>query len=97
MQLDDLGAVEVRRCQLGEAHHQHGTDREVGSDDAVAAAELRPEGLDVGVGETRRANNRVHAMHRQPRHGDPRRVGVGEIDDDLAAGIGQRSQVAGDR
>ena len=36
VQLDDLGGLEERRGQLGEAHHQHGADGEVGGDHAVA-------------------------------------------------------------
>ena len=32
MQLDDLGALVERGCLLGEAHHEHGTNGEVGSD-----------------------------------------------------------------
>ena len=43
VQLDDLGRVEVGRGQLGEAHHQHGTDGEVGGDHAVAQGERVPE------------------------------------------------------
>ena len=35
VQLDDLGGLEVRRRDLGEAHHQHRADGEVGGDDAV--------------------------------------------------------------
>ena len=33
VQLDDLGRLEVRRGQLGEAHHEHRADGEVGRDD----------------------------------------------------------------
>ena len=40
VQLDDLGRLEVGRRHLGEAHHQHGADGEVGGHDAVALGEL---------------------------------------------------------
>ena len=52
VQLDDLGGVEVRRGELGEAHHQHGRDREVGRHDAVRAA-----GAEL-LGERRRGRRR---------------------------------------
>ena len=37
VQLDDLGLVHVLRGLRGEAHHQHGADREVGGDQHVRA------------------------------------------------------------
>ena len=54
-----------------------------------------PEAFDVGVGEARRADDGVHAVHCQPWHGDARGVSDGEVDDHLATCIGQRPQVAG--
>ena len=39
VQLDDLGRLEPRRGELGEAHHEHGADGEVGRDEAVALGE----------------------------------------------------------
>ena len=38
VELDDLGGLEPRCGQLGEAHHQHRADREVGRDHRVGAA-----------------------------------------------------------
>jgi hypothetical protein len=97
VQFDDLGAVEVRSSHLGEAHHQHRADREVRHDHAVAAAELGAKPVDVGVVETGRAYDRVHAVHRQPWDGHASGVGHGEVDDHLATGVGQRSQITGHR
>src|SRR5205823_14152944 len=35
VELDDLGRLEVGRCDLGESHHQDGADGEVRRDQAV--------------------------------------------------------------
>ena len=50
----------------------------------------RAEVGEVGVAEARRADDRVHAVHRQPRQRHACRGGDGEVDDDLAAGVGER-------
>src|SRR4051794_21415838 len=95
MELDDLGTVEVRRSNLGEAHHQHRADREVRHDRTVAAAELGAEHGNVVVRQASRADNRVHAVHSQPGHGDACGLRHGEVDDDIATGVGQRAQITG--
>jgi hypothetical protein len=99
VQLDDLGRVEVRRGDLGQAHHHHRGQREVRRDDAVrpAPAELLGEQGEVVVRKTGGADDRVDPVHRQPRNGGPRRVGDGEVDDHLGGGVGERLGLAGDR
>ena len=99
VQLDDLGRLEERRGHLGEAHHQHRRDGEVRGDHAVrrSVAERRAERLDIGVVEPGRADHGVHAVHRQPRQRHAGRGGDGEVDDDVAGGIGERSELATDR
>ena len=99
VELDDLGGVEVGRRRLGEAHHQHGRQREVGGDDAVgpAVAELLGERRQVVVGEAGGPDDGVDAVHRQPRDGAPGRRCHREVDDDLTAGVGERPRLGGDR
>jgi len=86
VQLDDLGRFEVGRGQLGEAHHQHGPDGEVGGHEAVAAGEAGGELLIVGGREPRRADHGMDAVRRAPRQVGPGRVDVGEVDRHLGLG-----------
>ena len=53
VELDHLGRLEPGCGQLGEAHHQHGADGEVGGDQAVARGERGGEAVEVVVGEAR--------------------------------------------
>ena len=62
VQLDDLGRLEERRGQLGEAHHQHRADGEVRRDQAVRARERGPQRDDVVVGEAGGADHGVDAV-----------------------------------
>ncbi len=90
VQLDHLGGVEPRCRHLGEAHHQHRRDREVRRDQAVRAGFGRERGVErrqVVVGEPGRADDRVDALHRQPRQRRPCGVGDREVDDDVAVGV----------
>src|SRR5437660_4187539 len=87
VQLDDLRRLEVRRRQVGESHHQHGADGEVGCDEAVALAEALAElGVVVGV-EARGAHHSVHTVLRVPREVLLGRLQHGEVDHDLDAGV----------
>ena len=97
MDLDDLSGVEERRGDFCKPHHQHGPDREVRRNQAVATTELLFEGSEVCVVETRRTHHRVHAVQRKPRQGDPGCSSNGEIDDNINLGIGQGLQLATDR
>ena len=86
MQLDDLGALEERRRDLREAHHQDRADGEVGRDKAVALGE---EALSLGVivgAEARRADDRVDAILGEVTQVLARRVDVREIDGHLGLG-----------
>ncbi len=96
VQLDDLGAVEVRRGQLGEAHHQHRADREVRRDHA----RWRPTGR---TGRRTRASSASlkpvvpttactpcsahHAGSRGAASSDR------EVDGDLDAGVAERGRL----
>ena len=97
MDFDDLCGVEERRGDFCKPHHQHGSDREVWRNQAVATTELLFERCDVCVVETRRTHHRVHAVQRKPRQGDPGGSRNGEIDDNIDLGVGQGLQLATDR
>ena len=83
VQLDDLGGLEERRRELGEPHHQHRADGEVGRHDAVARGEQMAQLVELGLAETGRAHDRVHLVHRAPAQVAHRRLGRGEVDGHL--------------
>ena len=101
VQLDDLGAVEPGRGQRGEAHHEDGTDGEVGGDHAVGP---RVPAAGSNAGGSRPGRSPVNPV--VPDHGvdagigaerqcGPGHVEVGEVDRHLRAGRRQRVQCAG--
>ena len=76
VQLHDLRALEPGRGQLGEPHHQHGADGEVGRQDAVGRTLPRPgEGagqpLEVVGGEAGGAHDGVDPLPGAERQGRP--------------------------
>ena len=81
VELDDLGRLEERRGELGTAHHQHGRDREVAAPRRSSVPSASPNSwanvVEVLVRQPARADHGVDAVHRQPQHGPPRRVGDG--------------------
>ena len=88
MQLDDLDRLEVRCGNLGEVHHQHGTDAEVGSDEhahggvgRAPGAHLRESSLVEAGGSHDAVNARTDAVL-EGRHDCVRR---GEVDNDIGA------------
>ena len=99
MHLDHLDGLEERRRGGGEAHHQHGADREV-RDDQDADLRVVTEQVshlgDPGVVEARRADDDVHAVLDAPAHVVESDVGLGEVEGDLGAGLGDRGQVVVD-
>ncbi len=97
VQLDDLGGLEERSGELGEPHHQHRADREVGRDDAVARGEQVSQLVELDLAESGRSHDRVHLMHRAPAEVAHRRVGRREIDCDLGVRVGERARRVGDR
>ena len=64
VELDHLGGLEPRRRELGEAHHEHRADGEVGGDHRVGRRRLEAgaEVVDVGGAEPGGADDRVHAV-----------------------------------
>ena len=92
VQLDDLSRLEVRRGQLGEAHHEHRPDREVRRDHRVGvrALESRSQPVELVLGEARRADDRVHAVVGTPTEVLARGLEHGEVDRDLGPGVGER-------
>ena len=104
MQFDHLGALEQRRRQLCEAHHQHRGEGEIGRDDAVAAIEESGEARQVLLGESGRADHGVDALHRQAGQVLPGRGQHREVHADLHArrsegvrrcGHGHAARIAG--
>ena len=97
--LDDLDGLEERRGGGGEAHHQHGADREVRDDEhadlGVVTEQLAHLG-DAGVVEARRADDDVHAVLDAPAHVVEGDVRLGEVERDLGAGVGDRGEVVVD-
>ena len=93
VELDDLGGVEVRRRELGEAHHQHRADREVGHDHRVRRRRARSvrgsrstsSALNPLVPTT--ACTPLSAHHVEVL---ARGVDHGEVDRDLGAGVEER-------
>ena len=70
MQLDDFSALVERGCLLGEAHHEHGPNGEVGSDqhaDIIMPGEDRTQLVQSLLGEPRGAHNSVNSMIDTPR------------------------------
>ena len=88
VQLDDLDAVEVRRAQLREAHHQDRADREVRGDHAVrpvGVPEGRSEPVEVRGRDAGRAADGVHAVGGAPREVLDGGVRHREVDGDVGA------------
>ena len=91
VELDDLGRLEPRRRQLGEAHHEHGADGEVGGDEAGALGELAPR----CAARSASVKPVVPTTAWRPCSAAKARllargVGDGEVDDHLGAGLHQR-------
>ena len=89
MELDDLGRFEERRGELGEPHHQHRADREVGRDRPRwrSCGRTAPRySRELGVARTGRADDRVHAVLGAPPHVVSGRVDDREVDRDMCAG-----------
>ena len=94
MELDDLGIGQVPDRLFGEALHQHGADREVGSDEHADVALLRPHGIGI---EPRGAGDDVDPVLDAPgdvRGSDGR---AGELDGHVGRGGGERIQRVRDR
>jgi hypothetical protein len=83
VELDDLGRLEERRGHLGEAHHQHGADGEVGGDDAVALGELLGQPGVVLLAEAGGADHGVDPVGGEPVQVRLRRLLDGEVDGDV--------------
>ena len=81
VQLDDLGLRHVPGRLGGELHHQHRADREVRRDEDVARRRSSP--ASCGEVPAGRPDDRVHARRRRRRGRFERRVGRGEVDDDV--------------
>ena len=94
VQLDDLGGLEERRRQLGEAHHQHRADGEVGGDEAVARRERR-RGRRRGRRRRSRWCRRRRGCRARRATGSVSRAAGGdrEVDDDVGAGIDEGVEV----
>jgi hypothetical protein len=99
MHLDDLGRLEERCRGGGEAHHQHGADREVRDDEhtdlRVIAEQVSHLG-DAGIVEARGADDDVHSVLDAPAHVVEGDVRLGEVERDLGAGLGDRFQAVVD-
>ena len=93
VQLDDLDRLEERRGGGGEAHHQHGADREVGHDQDAGrrrVAEQRAYVVDLGVVEAGGADHDVDAVLDAPGDVVERDRRLGEVERDLGAGLGDQ-------
>ena len=89
MDLHDLGRLEPRRCHLGEAHHENGTDGEVGSHQAVAGREGSPKVVQVVVTQATGADDDVYAGRGQDRQVGPAGLGHREVHDHVDTGVEQ--------
>ena len=88
MQLDDLDPVHERRRQLGEPHHEHGADGEVGGEHAVGRGATRTgpsSSPSVVLGDAGRPHHGVDPVRGAPPHVLDRRVGHREVDGHLGA------------
>ena len=93
VQLDDLDRLVERGGLGGEPHHQDRADGEVGGDqDAGARARVEPAPQPVQplVVEAGGADDGVDAVPDAELQVVHHHVGVGEVDDDLGAGVDQR-------
>ncbi len=98
VQLDDLDGVEEPGRLLGEAHHQHGADREVGDhEDADAGGAVEPAAQlrQPVVVEAAGADDGVDAVLDAEPQVVHDGVRPGEVDGDLDPGVGQRRQRVG--
>jgi hypothetical protein len=97
--LDDLDGLEERCGRGGEAHHQHGADREVRHDEHAhlgVISEQLAHFVDAGVVEPRCADHHVHAVLDAPAHVIEGDLRLGEVERDLRAGVGDRGEVVVD-
>ena len=95
VQLDHLDGVEEPRGLPGELHGQHGTDAEVGGDEDVPGGVGEPAGDGLqprGVEPAGADDGGDPVVEREP-HVVERGAGMGDVDDDLGAGGGQRREV----
>ena len=95
VQLDDLGGLEVRRRELGEPHHQHGTDREVRRDHRVGARSRRStlarSSSSASVKPVVPTTAWIALLRAEPQV-LARRVDHREVDRDLGAGVDERGR-----
>src|SRR5918996_1579627 len=96
VQLDDLGGLEPRSRELGEAHHEHGPDGEVGRDQAVAAGEGRADAVVVLGREPGGSHDRVHPVLGRPGEVGPGGVQGREVHDNLGVDGQQRRRIGVD-